>query len=230
MMHVPPSVRAVVFDIDDTLYGERDYIRSGYGAAADHLRRRLGTDDSYEDWLCDRLASGQAGGAFDAMNEHFRLGLGPAAIAEVVQAYRDHRPDIAPYEGMAALLERLKARYRLGVLSDGFLPAQSLKLAALGLEGFFEAVVFTESLGRAAWKPAAAGFELMAAKLALPHAAMAYVADNPGKDFIAPNRLGWATIQLVMDGQVHAPPPPPQGAGAQIVVRSLAQLRQALNV
>ncbi len=228
MIRISPSVQAVVFDIDDTLYGERQYIRSGYAAAAGYLRHRLHTADRYEDWLWNRFLTDKAAGAFDSLNDRFHLGLDSAAIAELVQVYRDHRPNIAPYEGMPELLECLKARHRLGVLSDGFLPAQRLKLQALGLEGFFDAVVYTESLGRQAWKPSPEGFELIAAKLALPHVAMAYVGDNPVKDFIAPNRLGWSTIQLVMDGQVHKQPPPVDNAHPQIVVRSLAELRDVL--
>ncbi len=230
MNQVSPSVHAVVFDIDDTLYPERQYIRSGYAAVAEHLRRKRTTAERYEDWLWNRFLTDKAAGAFDALNEHFGLALDSAGIAELIETYRGHRPAIAPYEGMRDLLRQLRTKYRLGIISDGFLPAQKLKLDALGLADLFEAVVFTEELGRPAWKPAPDAFELLARKMSLPHIAFAYVADNPGKDFIAPNRLGWATIQLALGDRVHKQPPPLVEADAQFRAETLDQLRGLLGV
>lgn len=223
-----PTVRAVVFDLDDTLYPERDYVRSGYGAVAEHLRRRLGRQDPFEDWLWRRFRSGRSGGAFDALNEHFALGLSDADIADLVNVYRRHRPAIQPRPGAVEVLAGLRQRCPLGLLSDGYLPAQRLKLEALGLAGLFRAVVFTEEMGRECWKPSAAGYEAVRAQLGVPNEACAYVADNPAKDFLAPNRLGWRTVRLLCEGQVHADEPAPEGGAAGITIGRLADLEAAL--
>ena len=137
------SIRAVVFDLDDTLYGERAYVRSGYRAVAEKLRGLSGRDEPFDAWLWRRFLAGEATGALDALNDQFRLGLSSDQIAELVRVYREHRPAIRPYDGLPALLGRLHERYQLALLSDGFLPAQKLKLEALKLERFFDAVVFT---------------------------------------------------------------------------------------
>ena len=233
----PPAspLRAVAFDLDDTLYAERDYVRSGYRAVGKHLRWTLGCENltggsmAAEDWLWDRFCRGQAAGAFDALNETFELGLADDGIKQLVRVYRSHRPDIRPVDGATETLKHLAGLYRLGLLSDGFLPAQQLKLDALGLGDLFAAVVFTESLGREFWKPSPAGFEALAGELGVAHDACAYVGDNPSKDFVAPNALGWLTVQMVRPDQIHAHKPAPPGGQAQKVVQSWDQLASVLG-
>ena len=222
------KTRAVVFDLDDTLYPERQYVRSGYGAVARELRRRLGREERFEEWLWQRFCTGRGDRALDALVEQFGLGLSDEQIGELVQVYRTHGPDIRPYPGVIELLERLREHFRLGLLSDGFLPAQRLKLEALGIERHFHAVVFTESIGRDAWKPSPAGFELARDKLRVAHEACAYVSDNAAKDFIAPNALGWLTVQIRWPGQVHAARPAPPGGEPQTVVDSLDRLERTI--
>jgi len=223
-----PTIQAVVFDLDDTLYPERDYVRSGYRAVARRLHEMLERDEAFDDWLWRRFEAGLAGGAFDALNEHFRLGLDARAITELVGVYREHRPDIHPRPGAAELLGRLGSRCKLGLLSDGFLPAQRLKLDALGLAPMLDAVVFTEEMGRQCWKPAPDGFEAIRAKLNVPHKACAYVGDNPAKDFVAPNSLGWRSIQLLCPGQIHSAKATPDRGAPQNVIASLDELESVL--
>jgi putative hydrolase of the HAD superfamily len=270
-------IRAAIFDLDDTLYLERDYVRSGYAAVAEYLTERvappsplggvldlpqtppsrLGGATRIAQWLWARFERGQAAGAFDAINDEFSLGLAKADIVELVKVYREHRPTIQPIPGIPELLSRLRAEYVLGLLADGFLPAQRLKLAALGLERFFEAIVFTEELGRDAWKPSPAGFEKIGTDpiflrgtpksawgcplvegptgrhpqkdLGVPQEFFAYISDNPSKDFLAPNRLGWRTIQLLYPGQVHAHLPAPEGGRPQFVARLPGELIEILK-
>jgi putative hydrolase of the HAD superfamily len=219
------AIRAVIFDLDDTLYRERDYVRSGFAAVSKHLGRgpRLGR------WMWRRFLAGRREKMFDALNRHFRLGLTRGQVLDLVALYRGHVPSLRPCQGVVALLRRLRRRrMRLGLLSDGRQPAQRLKLSALGVEGLFDAVVFTEDLGREAWKPSPAGYELIRRRLAAGHGGCAYVADNPAKDFLAPNRLGWLTVQWRRPGQVHADNPPPPGGRPQRVIRSGPELLRLL--
>ena len=228
-MPTAATIRAVVFDIDDTLYLERDYVRSGYRAVADALRARLGVDEPFDRWLWRRFRSGRAGGAFDAVSQQFGLDLSADQIRELVTVYREHRPDIRADQEVVSVLQELRGRFDLGVLSDGFLPAQRLKLEALRLGGFFQAVVFTEQLGREFWKPSAAGYTAVAEALAVTHESCAYVGDNPVKDFIAPNRLGWLTIRLRRAGQVYADVEPPPGGAPTVTVTSWPAILSTLT-
>jgi putative hydrolase of the HAD superfamily len=224
------TIQAVVFDLDDTLFLERHYVRSGYKAVADHLRNQLGRADRFEAWLWGQFLSGRRERLFDLLCERFELSLDCWGIGEMVEIYRCHRPVLVPCRGMAALLERLRRRgKKLALLSDGFLPAQRLKLEALGLERFFEAVLFTEELGRLAWKPSTVAFERLSKQLQVPHEACAYVADNPAKDFLPGNKLGWLTIQWRRRGQVHADQKWPFGGKPRRVVRNAQELVRLLG-
>jgi len=225
MLHI----NAVIFDLDDTLYPERQYVRSGYTAIATHLRGALGREERFEQWLWDRFTRGETTNAFDALNEHFQLDLPKERILELVTIYRGHTPEIRPYEGIRELLNGLRGSYKLGLLSDGFLPAQRIKLEALKVEPFFDAVVFTEEMSRECWKPSPAGFERIAELLDTPHESCAYVSDNPAKDFVAPNALGWATIQYVHPDQVHSGKSAPPGGAPQVVIHRLDELTQVLR-
>lgn len=221
-------VRAVIFDLDDCLYPERDYVRGGYRAVADSLRDKTGRADDFAAWLWRRFLAGQAAGALDALNREFSLGLAPGQVQELVGVYRAHLPAIEPYGGMIEMLGRLRARYLVGLLSDGFVAAQRLKVQALGIERFLDAIVFTDELGREFWKPSSRGFELIAQRLGAEPGACAYVGDNPAKDFVAPNSLGWLSIQIVWPGQVHAGNVAPPGGQPAIVVRDLEELYRAV--
>ncbi|NLF29436.1 MAG: HAD family hydrolase [Planctomycetes bacterium] len=222
--------KAVVFDLDDTLYCERDYVRSGYRAVAASMAADPAAAEAVAAWMWRRFCEGRGERMFNAAAERFGLPDDPATIAGWVACYRDHAPILQPHPDAVAVLDALRGRVRLGLLSDGFLPAQSIKLDALGLRGYFDAIVFTEAMGRDCWKPSAAGFERIAAELGVPHACCAYVGDNPAKDFVAPNALGWLTIQWRRDGQVHADKPAAAGGAAQIVVRDAAALLAALDL
>jgi len=245
------AIRAVIFDLDDTLYPERDYVLSGYRAVTEHLHDRLHRGEDFLGFLRDRFFAQYGGaippaqvanngpgeskprpgvfaGAFDALNDHFGLGLTGEQILELVKVYREHVPVIEPYPSIPEMLGRLHADYRLGLLSDGYLPAQRLKFQALKLERFFDAAIFTEDFGRDCWKPSGKCFQMIAQKLGVPHAGCAYVADNPAKDFLAPNQLGWRTIQYLQPGQIHAAKAPPPGGAPDCQVRLPGDLHAAL--
>jgi len=107
---------------------------------------------------------------------------------------------------------------------------QKNKLAKLGLGNFFrpEAVVFTGSLGEGGGKPSPAGFEKARDALGVEDSACAYIGDNPAKDFLAPNLLGWTTVQVVRDNQVHSQKQAPEGGDPAFVVHGGDQLAVVL--
>ncbi len=223
------QTQVVVFDIDDTLYPERQFVRSGYAAVGEYLRDKLGRDETFEAWLWQRFQRGDSTGAFDALNEHFQLGLSRDDIQACVQHYRSHRPEIDPYPGMAELLQQLGASCRLAVISDGPSKVQRQKLAAMGLAERFELVLVSEDFEPTAGKPDRRMFELTAERLAAEHGHCAYIGDNLSKDFVAPNALGWLSVYYRREGQVHAGKAAPPGGEPTVTVENNAELLSALD-
>ena len=53
----------------------------------------------------------------------------------------------------------------MGLLSDGYLEVQQNKFKALDLAVFFDAVLFTDELGRQYWKPHTRPFKVLLQRL-----------------------------------------------------------------
>jgi putative hydrolase of the HAD superfamily len=190
-------IRGIVFDMDDTLYDERDYVRSGFSAVARVAGRSDAEVAQLTAWLSVAFEAGVRGDTFDRLRAAFPDVAERCTTIELVEAYRAHVPDVRLAPGMPATLDALQRRgLRLGVLSDGPVASQSAKVAALGLERWFDPILLTEALGPAYQKPGTAGFEAIAMSWGMSGPELAYVADNPQKDFLAPRRLGWLTIRL----------------------------------
>jgi putative hydrolase of the HAD superfamily len=208
------SLEAVVFDLDDTLFAERQYVLSGFRAVAAWLDDRHGVSEgpAFSE-LRDLFESGVRLNTFDEWLTGRSLGDAIAA-GEMVEVYRNHVPAISPAPGIHELLERLGHRFRLGLVSDGYAWVQRTKFEALGLARHFEAVVFSDELGREHWKPSPRPFEVVTELLGVAAADSVYVADNPTKDFIGARSIGMATVRLRRPEGVYALAEPPSAAHA----------------
>jgi len=198
-------ITTVIFDLDDTLYDEIDFCRSGFRAAAEHiatLSDAHGADAVFDMiWAC--FTAGNRGSTFDVALAELGIPGDSSLIHRLVEVYRTHIPTLTLPPESRRVLEELKNRYTLALLTDGYLPTQRLKVQALGIESYFKAIVYTEELGREHWKPSPLGFQRLLATLGIRPAQATYIADNETKDFIAPNRLGLLTIQVLRPHGLH---------------------------
>lgn len=219
-------VEIVIFDLDDTLYDEVDYCRSGFKAVAHFLDAILGRGKSNP--LFEAIWQAfEAGNRTTAFNEAL-TGLGipcdAALVRSLVRVYRSHKPNLRLPRNSGHVLNTLQSDYRLALLTDGFLPAQKLKVQALKLDSRFEAILYTENLGRASWKPSPTGFERLLAHMHTPPNQAVYVGDNADKDFLAPNRLGMVSIQVCRAHALHAAPARDVQGAAQYRLEKLEAL------
>ena len=173
----------VVFDLDDTLYFEREYQNSGFAEICARIKELYGRDLFSE---CVALLSA---GCDDVIGELCRRAGLPASMKEsLLWMYRLHKPRIALREGAGEIIETLEqVSAGVAILTDGRSLTQRGKIQALGLERI-RAYVSEETGAR---KPDITGFVQIARDF--PATRYIYVADNPAKDFIAPNSLGWRT-------------------------------------
>jgi putative hydrolase of the HAD superfamily len=219
---LPPLL---ILDLDDTLYPEADFVRSGHRAAALTVWRDHRIDIEPE--LRRRFTAGQRGDTLTAALRALEVPFSPGYVESVlVPAYRGHTPEISPYLDARPVLTELRARgHLLALLSDGWAEVQRGKLAALGLADLFAAVMFTDELGREAWKPSTRGFEALLQRLGIEAQDAIYIADNPTKDFIGPHRLGMQSIRIIRPGGEHAAAlARPRADDASWRVTSLTQL------
>jgi putative hydrolase of the HAD superfamily len=195
--------RGVVFDLDDTLYLERDYVRSGFNHVARLVARSPTDSCAIADWLWSRFEDGVRGDTFDRLLASRPELATRLTVAELIDAYRNHRPSISLLPGAVQLVDGLRRNgTHLGILSDGPLSSQSAKVNALRLQQWFDPILLTDSRQPEFRKPETGGFEWIAATWDIPHEELAYLADNPSKDFVGPRRLGWRTVRIRVPGQL----------------------------
>ena len=223
-------ITTVIFDLDDTLYDEIDFCRSGFRAAAPHIAA-LSDAHSAEavfDTLWKCFITGERGATFNLALAKLGIPCDGPLIHKLVEVYRTHTPTLTLPPESRAVLEDLKGRYTLGLLTDGSLPTQRLKVQALGIEHYFQAIMYTEELGREFWKPSPRGFEKLLEQLGARPEETVYVADNETKDFIAPNRLGLLTIQLLRPSGLYREPSSRADAAPRVKIGAIGELAGAI--
>ena len=176
----------MIFDLDDTLYSEKQYVRSGYKAVA-----KLLGDKALEDRLWTYFENGKP--AIDELlNE-----LGCMEKKEdCLKAYREHVPEITLYDGVADLILELKSKgIKVGIITDGRVSGQKRKIQALGLDKLIDDIIITDELGGTRFrKPYDIAFRIMQRRWGIPYEQLVYVGDNAEKDFQAPKQLGMRTL------------------------------------
>lgn len=181
----------IVFDLDDTLYKEIDFLKSAYRHIAFLLEEEI--DDYIYEEMFDLYESGES--TFDVIKEKYKFEM---CIEEMVHEYRYHLPMISLNEETELVLKELqKNDVSMGIITDGRGESQRNKLHALGILEWFEEVLISEEFGSE--KPDEANFKFYEEKF--PNRPFTYIGDNFKKDFISPNKLGWKTIGLLDDGQ-----------------------------
>ncbi len=219
-----PSV--LVFDLDDTLYLERDFAFSGFAAVEAHLHALHG--DTVIPGTCRTLfEQGVRGEIFNRALEHFGLAADAATIAALVEVYRGHAPQIAPCPDTERFLATDSRRR--AIITDGPAAMQRSKIGALDFARQFGLIIPTGELPQGMGKPHPRAFDKVMAWSGEDGASHVYIADNPAKDFIAPRALGWRTVQIDRIGKVHSSEPASPGHSAEIRIGSLDELLSAME-
>ena len=173
-------IKAVVFDLDDTLIPEIEYVKSGFCAIA----KEFG-DEKISDMLWTLFEG-------DRNNVYQRAGFLKEECKRCIEIYRSHKPKLILSDEVQELLLQLKNKgIKLGIITDGRPEGQWNKIYALGLEKVIDKIIVTDELGGEEFrKPNPKAFELMREDLDVEFHEMIYVGDNPTKDFQAPQQLG----------------------------------------
>ena len=189
------TLKAVLFDLDDTLYAYEPCNRAGLRAAWQLLSRSVEGLDFEEfaavhDEVRDGLAVDLAGSAashnralfFKEIAEHFEAPAPGSLAVDLYDCYWQRFYDEMPPRAAAhrVLAELIQRGYLLALVSNHTTLPQLRKVRRLGLESCFRAIVTSEEAG--VEKPAPRIFELALDKLELRAAEAAFVGDNPRGD------------------------------------------------
>ncbi|MCJ7443545.1 MAG: HAD-IA family hydrolase [Methanotrichaceae archaeon] len=194
-------IKAVVFDLDDTLYPEIEFVYSGYNAISQVVNKQLGIE--IFDELVEQFKIGNRSDIFRQVLRNHSLHVNDSYIQYLVDVYRQHKPKLSPFPEVKDVLDKLELTHRLALISDGYSSVQKRKLDALELSHYFEVVIFSDDLGREFWKPHPRPYRECASRMSLDPNCMIYIADNPNKDFITPRFMGMKTIRVRRPETLH---------------------------
>jgi putative hydrolase of the HAD superfamily len=218
-------LRAVVFDLDDTLYRERRFALSGFAAVAAAIEQSTGRDAAE----CFRLFTsamrgGRRAAAFqDACDA---LGLDRAGIGGWLDVYRSHAPRLRLPASTRSVLERLRGGWRLGILTNGVPAVQRAKVAALRLAPLVNAIVYADEHVEGG-KPAPAPFLEVLARLGVEPSQVVLVGDNLATDIAGGHSAGMRTVWLRRRASIPGPDFSP--ACADVSIHSLTELPPVLE-
>lgn len=182
---------AVVFDLDYTLVVPDRNRQTLLDRATTEAGVRDIDRQEYLDAHGDDLANETRAPIFDAL-------LDEGDPKEVAAAYRDAiESALVPLPGVEDLLNSLRERYAVGLLTDGPARAQYGKLETLCWRDLFDAVVVTGELP--AGKPDPRTFEAICEALDVDPAEVVFVGDHPRADVEGADAAGMTTVQVLTD-------------------------------
>lgn len=183
------NYKAVVFDLDDTLYSEKQYVRSGYLKIADKIFH----DPMIYEQLWKAFINKEQ--AIDAVLK--RNGIYSEELRDkCLDVYRNQDPDVNLYDGVEEMLVGLREHnVKVGIITDGRANGQRKKIKSLGLEQFADEIIVTDELAgngnvNLFRKPNTIAFEIMRKRWSVALDDMVYVGDNYNKDVTAAKRMG----------------------------------------
>jgi putative hydrolase of the HAD superfamily len=226
-----PARDILVFDLDDTLYAERQFALSGFRAAERWACAELGLPAGLAEEMTRLLDQGHLGRLFGMALAARLPDHRPEHLEALVAAYRDHEPELSLFADAQWALEHFQPLGPLALITDGTASVQARKVAALGIAPFFQQTVLTGSLGgRAFHKPHPQSYQMVEEALASAGDRLIYVGDNPSKDFIVPNARGWVSVMVERPGAqvIHGGATVAVGGAPRHTIASLADLPAVL--
>ncbi|GLR64422.1 HAD family hydrolase [Marinospirillum insulare] len=194
-------LQAIIFDLDDTLYLEKDYVLSGFQAVAKHLAKHYKLDQKtcYQ-FLAAHFAKQGRDKIFNHLYQAFSQQLSHKSeancIQELVTVYRQHQPKIILETWVYKALEELKSKgIKLGLLTDGLPLMQQNKVTALMLEKHFDQIVYSWEINQP--KPSTLGINYLLQKLGSKAQNTLMLGDNPIHDLEPALALSMPCIRLL---------------------------------
>ena len=186
----------IVFDLDDTLYEELTYVKSGFCAVAEYLHETYQIDPQESLSIMLKKLTGGRGSIFDSVLKEFDI-YTYKNVRKCVSVYRGHTPNITLSKDTEACLARLAAYHPIYIVTDGNKLVQKKKLITLGLYERVKFCFITYRYGLKHSKPSPYCFRKICEREKVTPSSVVYIGDNPYKDFVGIKPLGFKTIRIL---------------------------------
>ena len=187
----------LIFDLDDTLYDEINYVKSGFKEVSTHIFKEFSINriDSYK-FMINELNKKGRGNIFNALLEEYGI-YSKKNLMRCIKVYREHTPKIDLEKDIFNSLAKLNKKYSLYLVTDGNKIVQKNKVEALGIKKLFKKIFITHRFGLKHAKPSLYCFEIIKKLERCNWYDLCYVGDNPKKDFVNLNKVGARTARIL---------------------------------
>ncbi len=225
------NYKAIIFDLDDTLILEDDYVKSGFNEVAKVISTKYQLNFLEVINTMNHLYSIGNKRIFNTVLELSEINYDEELIKELINIYRNHYPKINLLEEAKDTIDWLKEKeYKLGIITDGYKETQIQKIKKLNLCEVFDNIIVTDLLGKEFWKPHKLSYKLMKRNLSIKYTEMIYIGDNEKKDFITANQLGITTVKIKRVGGVYNDICMPKEYKAKYEIEKLEELKCIIEI
>lgn len=220
-------IKAVIFDLDDTLYNEKDFVIESFREVCGYLseKHRLNYNELLYKTI-EILEQQGRGKIFNILCEIYSL---DENIDKLIDLYRDAKPRIKLYDDGEYILNMLSNKYKLGLITDGMAKVQWNKIEALDIKKYFQKIIVTDDFGRDFWKPHRFAYDEMLSNFKCCPNEGLYVGDNPNKDFIGAREVGLNTIRIIREHGDHMKTKLDKKFEADYIINDLKEVINCLN-
>lgn len=223
-------IKAVIFDLDDTLYPEIDYIKNGFKAVSEQIKKDYNIS-CYDAMF--KLFRQDKNNVYNKILDEYKINYDENYINKLVEIYRNRENEkLEFYNDVMPLLQVLKSKnIKIGIITDGRVAGQEVKLKALGCYELFDKIIITDSLGGIEYrKPHPKAFEQMQEFLQIDFAEMMYIGDNPQKDFAISAIHPILAVQIIRENGLYNNEDYLDNISASNIINSLDEVFKYLKV
>ncbi len=227
------EVRAVIFDLDDTLFEQRQWLAGAYLLVGEWMKERFGSDPSEVRALLLGYASrysSASGNLFNLLLADMGIEETPERLAGMIDAFYRYRPEhLDTYPGTVPTLKCLmSAGLKLAVITNGREDIQTDKLRALGIAECFDLVLVSKACGEGWEKPSPRMYQRSISELCVGPDECIFVGDNPGIDFLPAKKTGIFSIR-VLTGE-YAQKTAASGYDADMIIQEIPGILRVITL
>ena len=196
-------IKAIIFDLDDTLYPERMFVMSGFQAVSNYLSEKCNiSPKKIFNILKEDFEKGFRKKNFDILLKKLQID-DEFLLDEIIKIYRNHFPTISLDAQTKSFLDKLRTHFKLALITDGYPTTQKNKISALGLSEYFDLVKINDiSKGEDKTDPDI--FQKFIVRIGEINQNILFIGDNPLKDFTLPKKFGLHTVRIIRKGGVYS--------------------------
>jgi len=217
-------MKAVLFDLDNTLYDAKQYFEGAFRSISKYLSEKY--------LLCEKMLYDQLMKLWEKKTSMYPrlfddflnlINLDLTEVKNLIEIFNGYCGKLKPYDDVIPTLKELKKMgYKLGIITDGNPTRQKRKIKLLGLEGFFDTIVFTKYISP---KPSPLPYMEALNRLNIIPSNAYYVGDNPMMDFKGAKEVGITTIRILRGEFIDVP----RNEYIDIEIKNMVRLLQIIR-